>query len=94
LQRGGRPSSGDRADRKDDSALESLSRQAEPQRELQLTDGFHLAAGAAPGVLAVHFKGHIFDAGTPEEYALSLARFVRSSAGGKPTSAAAALARN
>jgi UTP--glucose-1-phosphate uridylyltransferase len=75
-------------------ALESLSRQAEPQRELQLTDGVHLAAGAAPGVLAVHFKSHIFDAGTPEEYALSLARFVRSSAGGKPTSAAAALARN
>jgi UTP--glucose-1-phosphate uridylyltransferase len=75
-------------------ALESLFRRADPLRELHLTHGFHLASGAAPGVLAVHFKGHIFDAGTPDEYALSQARFVRSSGDVAPTSAAASLARN
>jgi len=43
--------------------------------ELQLTYGFAAAARKAPGVLAVHYHGDIFDCGTPEEYASTLARF-------------------
>jgi UTP--glucose-1-phosphate uridylyltransferase len=75
-------------------ALESLSSRADRHRDLQLTDGFHLASSAPPGVLAVHFKGHIFDAGTPEEYALSLARFECQAAGQEQAGAAASQARN
>jgi hypothetical protein len=42
----------------------------------------------------VHFKGHIFDAGTPEEYALSLARFECQATGQEQAGAAASQARN
>lgn len=50
-------------------------RRAHPEGELQLTIGFAEAARGTPGVLAVPYKGDIFDCGTPEEYASSAARF-------------------
>ena len=43
--------------------------------EFQLTDGFAAITGRRPGVAAVEFKGEIFDCGTPEEYARSVARY-------------------
>jgi UTP-glucose-1-phosphate uridylyltransferase len=46
-----------------------------PNGELELTDGFARAIDTAPGVLAVPFKGVIYDCGTPSEYASSIDRF-------------------
>ena len=49
------------------------------QGEFQLTDGFAAITGRSPGVAAVEFKGEIFDCGTPEEYARSVARYATTS---------------
>ncbi len=43
--------------------------------ELQLTYGFAIALGKSPGVRAVRYEGLIYDCGTPDEYAASVARF-------------------
>jgi UTP--glucose-1-phosphate uridylyltransferase len=43
--------------------------------ELQLTDGFAAVLGEPPGVGAVEFRGELYDAGTPAEYALANARY-------------------
>lgn len=50
-------------------------RAARADGELQLTYGFAAAARASPGVKAVRFEGDIYDCGTPDEYASSVARF-------------------
>ena len=48
------------------------------QGEFQLTDGFAGVIGRAPGVTAVEYQGDIFDCGTPEAYAQSMARYATS----------------
>jgi UTP--glucose-1-phosphate uridylyltransferase len=45
--------------------------------ELQLTYGFASAIGTDTGVRAVLFSRHIYDCGTPDEYALSVSHFSR-----------------
>ncbi len=55
--------------------LEALSAQAGSGGELQLTDGFAAVLDDQPGVYAIAFRGELYDAGTPAEYARSVSRF-------------------
>jgi UTP--glucose-1-phosphate uridylyltransferase len=59
-----------------DQVLGALARPHSRGSELQLTDGLAAVVDKEPGVFAVVFQDDMFDAGTPEEYARSLARFV------------------
>jgi UTP--glucose-1-phosphate uridylyltransferase len=58
-----------------DAVLHALASRASRQAELQLTDGFAAVVDHDPGVFAVAFDGELYDAGTPREYARSVARY-------------------
>jgi UTP--glucose-1-phosphate uridylyltransferase len=55
--------------------LEALARRPDRQAELQLTDGLAAVVDHEPGVFAVPFDGEMYDAGSPGEYARSVARY-------------------
>jgi UTP--glucose-1-phosphate uridylyltransferase len=57
-----------------DAVITGLSNSKAPG-ELELTYGFAAALAGSPGVRAVHFRGEIYDCGTPGDYALSISRF-------------------
>jgi UTP--glucose-1-phosphate uridylyltransferase len=55
--------------------LDALARRTDRHAELQLTDGFAAVVDHEPGVFALPFDSEMFDAGTPDEYARSVARY-------------------
>lgn len=57
-----------------DAVISGL-RAAHSERELELTHGFAAAISMPHGVQAIHFRGEIYDCGTPAAYAESATRF-------------------